>query len=79
MALGRGSISNIDGSTIQRPEMLPLPVVVANEQYSGEELNRFLASVRKLLDSSTTGFTGLGKDAGQSAQRWRQAVVRLCV
>jgi len=25
--------------------------MVADEQYSGEELDRFLASVRKLLDS----------------------------
>lgn len=31
--------------------MLLLPVMVADEQHSGEELNRFLASVRKLLDS----------------------------
>jgi hypothetical protein len=31
--------------------MLLLPVMVADEQYSGEELDRFLASVRKLLDS----------------------------
>lgn len=50
-ALGRGSISDIDGPTIRRTEMLLLPVMVADEQYSGEELDRFLASVRKLLDS----------------------------
>ena len=50
-ALGRGTISDIDGPAIRRTEMLLLPVMVADEHYSGEELDRFLASARKLLDS----------------------------
>jgi hypothetical protein len=50
-ALGRGSISDISGPTIRRIERLLLPVMVADEQYSGEELDRFLAGARKLLDS----------------------------
>lgn len=50
-ALGRGSISDIDGPTIRRVEMLLLPVMVADEGYSGEELDKFLAGARKLLDS----------------------------
>jgi hypothetical protein len=40
-----------DGPAIRRTEMLLLPVMVADERYSDEELDRFLASVRKLLDS----------------------------
>jgi hypothetical protein len=31
--------------------MLLLPVMVADEQYNDEELDRFLAAARKLLDS----------------------------
>lgn len=50
-ALGRGSVSDIDGPAIRRTEMLLLPVMVADEHYSDEELDRFLASVRKLLDN----------------------------
>ncbi len=50
-ALGRGSISDIDGPAIRRTERLLLPLMVADEQYSGEELDRFLAGARKLLDS----------------------------
>jgi len=50
-ALGRGSIGDIDGPAIRRVEMLLLPVMVADEQYSGEELDRFLAAARKLLGS----------------------------
>jgi hypothetical protein len=50
-ALGRGSISDIDGPTIRKTEMLLLPVMVADEQYSGEQLDQFLAGARKLLDS----------------------------
>jgi hypothetical protein len=50
-ALGRGSVSDIDGPTIRRTEMLLLPLMVADEQYSGEELDRFLAGARKLLES----------------------------
>ena len=50
-ALGRGSVSDIDGPAIRRTEMLLLPVMVADEQYSGEDLDRFLAGARKLLGS----------------------------
>lgn len=50
-ALGRGSISNIDGPTIRPTEMLLLPVMVTDEQCSEEELDQFLADARKLLDS----------------------------
>jgi hypothetical protein len=49
-ALGRGSISDIDGPAIRRTERLLLPLMVADEQYGGEELDRFLAAARKLLD-----------------------------
>ena len=45
-ALGRGSVSDIDGPAIRRTEMLLLPVMVAGEQYSGEDLDRFLADAR---------------------------------
>jgi hypothetical protein len=50
-ALGRGSVSDIDGPAIRRTEMLLLPLIVADEQYSGEELDLFLAGARELLDS----------------------------
>ncbi len=50
-ALGRGSISDINGPAIRKTEMLLLPLMVADEHYSGEELDRFLADARKLLDS----------------------------
>jgi hypothetical protein len=50
-ALGRGSISDIDGPGIRRAERLLLPLMVADELLSGEELDRFLAAARKLLDS----------------------------
>src|ERR1700730_3326172 len=43
-ALGRGSISDLDGPTIRRTETLLLPLIVADEQLTGEELDRFLAS-----------------------------------
>jgi hypothetical protein len=49
-ALGRGSISDLDGPTIRRTERLLLPLIVAGERLTGEELDRFLASARKLLD-----------------------------
>jgi hypothetical protein len=49
-ALGRGSISDLDGPTIRRTERLLLPLIVADERLTGEELDRFLASARKLLD-----------------------------
>lgn len=50
-ALGRGLVSDIDGPAIRRVEMLLLPVLVADEGYSGEELGKFLAGARKLLES----------------------------
>ncbi len=49
-ALGRGSISDLDGPTIRRTERLLLPLIVAGERLTGEELDRFLASARTLLD-----------------------------
>jgi hypothetical protein len=50
-ALRRGSISDIDGPAIRRIEMLLLPLMVADERYSGEGLDQFFADARKLLDS----------------------------
>jgi hypothetical protein len=50
-ALGRGSVSDLDGTTIRRIERLLLPVMVADERLGDEELDRFLANARKLLDS----------------------------
>ena len=49
-ALGRGSVSDIDGPAIRRTQMLLLSVMVADEHYSGEGLDLFLAAARKLLD-----------------------------
>jgi hypothetical protein len=49
-ALGRGSVSDLDGPTIRRTETLLLPLIVAGERLTGEELDRFLAKARKLLD-----------------------------
>lgn len=48
-ALSRGSISDMDGPTIRHTERPLLPLMVTDEQYSGEELDRFLAGARKLL------------------------------
>lgn len=50
-ALGRGSISDLDGAAIRHIERLLLPVMVADERLDDEELDRFIASARKLLDS----------------------------
>jgi hypothetical protein len=49
-ALGRGSISDIDGPTIRSIERLLLPLMVAEEQLSVEEVDRLLASACKLLE-----------------------------
>jgi hypothetical protein len=48
-ALGRGSFSDIDGPTVRRIEMFLLPLMVADERYSGEGLDQFLADARKLV------------------------------
>jgi hypothetical protein len=53
-ALGRGSISDLDGPTIRHIERLLLPVLVADEHLDDDELDRLLASARKLLDSLST-------------------------
>lgn len=50
-ALGRGSISDLDGATIRRIEALLLPVLVADEHLDDQGLNQFLAAARKLLES----------------------------
>jgi hypothetical protein len=50
-ALGRGSVSDIEGPAIRRIERILLALMVADEHYSDEDLDRFLASARKLLDS----------------------------
>jgi len=50
-ALGRGSVSDIDGPAIRHIERLLLPLMVADAHYSDEDLDRFLASARKLLGS----------------------------
>lgn len=50
-ALGRGSISDLDGPAIRRTERLLLPLMVADEELHDEELDRLLASARKLLEN----------------------------
>ena len=50
-ALGRGSLSDLDGPAIRRTERLLLPVMVAGELLDDEGLDRFLADARKLLGS----------------------------
>src|SRR5258707_15713490 len=50
-ALGRGSISDMEGPAIRRIERLLLPLMVADTHYSDEDLDRFLAGARKLLGS----------------------------
>jgi hypothetical protein len=48
--IGRGSVSDVDGAAIRRIERLLLPLLVAEEHLSEQELDQFLTSARKLLD-----------------------------
>jgi hypothetical protein len=61
-ALGRGSISDLDGPAIRRTERLLLAVMVADERLDDQELDLFLADTLKLLDSRI----------GMVTPKWRQ-------
>jgi hypothetical protein len=54
-ALGRGSISNVDGPTIRRMETLLLPLLVTDLGLDPDGVDQLLAGARKLLDRRANG------------------------